>query len=159
MEKELEETQRQLTEAEQYHTQLEEAIIRIREEKEEKPKPHPLAVQLGLIGSNILDGLLKKNIPQLNGLLGGVSTEQPDPTATETPEAEATFKKKGDTPPAPQMTEQQQRNLRNLEMMEQAFGGDELQIVIAIIQKLMEKPEQVIPVAQFLNLQNNNEHA
>lgn len=159
LEKELEETQRQLTEAEQYHTQLEETIIRIREEKEEKPKPHPLAVQLGLIGSNILDGLLKKNIPQLNGLLGGVATEQPDPIATETPEAEATFKKKGDTPPAPQMTEQQQRNLRNLEMMEQAFDGEQLQIVIAIIQKLMEKPEQVIPVAQFLNLQNNSEHA
>lgn len=159
LEKELEETQRQLAEAEQYHAQLEESIIRIREEKEEKPKPHPLAVQLGLIGSNILDGLLKKNIPQLSGLLGGIPSEQPDPTATEAPEAEATFKKKGDTPPAPQMTEQQQRNLRNLEMMEQAFGGDELQIVIAIIQKLMEKPEQVIPVAQFLNLQNNSEHA
>lgn len=157
LEKELDETNQKLSEAEDYHKQLEEEIIRL---KEEKPKPHALSLQLGEIGATVLDGLLKRNIPQLAGILNGFSEQQatPSPTASE-PEVEATFQKKTATPTAPQLTVEQQNRLRNLELMEQAFNGEQLQVVIAIIQKLIQKPEQVIPVAQFLNLQNDNEHA
>jgi hypothetical protein len=157
LEKELEETSQKLSEAEDYHKQLEDEIVRL---KEEKPKPHAFSLQLGEIGATVLDGLLKRNIPQLAGILNGFSEPQAaHATTTTEPEVEATFQKKGNAQTSPQLTEQQIGRLRNLELMEQAFNGEQLQVVIAIIQKLIQMPEQVIPVAQFLNLQNDNEHA
>jgi hypothetical protein len=156
LEKELEETSQKLSEAEDYHKQLEAEIVRIREEK---PKPHPLSLPIGEIGAMVLDGLFKRNMPKLAGILNGISEQvQPTQTGTE-PDVEATFQKKANGQTFPQLTVEQQNRLRNLELMEQAFNGEQLQVVIAIIQKLIQKPEQVIPVAQFLNLQNENEHA
>ncbi len=153
LEKELEETQQQLTEAEDYHRQLQERIKELETEVAAKPKPNAINLQLGEIGAALVGNLVKKNMPQISGLLNGLMGT-PDAPAAQThsePEMEATFQKQ-DAQATPQFTEQQLRHLKNIEMMEAAFTTDQLQIVIAIIQKLMGSPEQVIPVAQFLNL-------
>jgi hypothetical protein len=153
LEKELEETQQKLSEAEEYHQQLQDEIYRIREEK---PKPTALGITLGELGTNLLDGLLKKNMPQLAGVLNGIIPQQAAPAETE-PQGEATFQKQGEAQAGQQLSEKQLRHLNNLEMMEQAFNEEQLQIAIVILRKLMEYPDQLIPVAQFLNLHNSNE--
>ncbi len=153
LEKELKDTKQQLSEAEEYHTELQERVDELEAELEKKPQPNAINLNLGEIGAAVLGNLVKKNAPQLSGLLNGlmgVPQEQPTVSASTEPEMEATFSKQGDT--QPQFSEQQLRHLKNIEAMEQVFDTEQLQIVIAIIQKLMEYPEQVIPTAQFLNL-------
>ena len=148
LEKELDETHQKLSEAEEYHEQLQEEINELK-----AVKKNPMNLQLGEIGASIMDNLLKRNIPQLAGVLNGIIP--PAQAAQAEPQGEATFQKQGD--PGPQLSEKQQRHLNNLEMMEQAFNEEQLQIAIVILRKLMEYPEQLIPVAQFLNLHNSDE--
>jgi|GEM_PF-1192859 len=154
LEKELEETQQKLTEAEDYHQQLQD---KIRQMEETKPQPNALSLSLGEIGATVLDGLLKRNVPQLAGILNGIMPPPAAPAAPAEAQGEATFQKQGEAQQSPQLTERQMQNLQNLNMMEQVFNEEQLQIAIVILRKLMECPDQLIPVAQFLNLHNSNE--
>jgi hypothetical protein len=149
LEKELEDTQQKLAEAEEYHQQLQDEITELKTVKKSS-----MSLQLGEIGASIMDNLLKRNIPQLAGVLNGIVPPPAQQVQAE-PQGEATFQKQGDA--GPQLSEKQQRHLNNLEMMEQAFNEEQLQIAIVILRKLMEYPEQLIPVAQFLNLHNSDE--
>lgn len=157
LEKELEETKQQLAECEEYKDELQAKVTNLEAEVAAKPQPNQLNLQIGEIGAALVGNLMKKNMPQLSGLLNGLMGTPEIPAPATQPEVEATFQKQEDAPAAPQMTEQQSRNLKNLEMMEQAFSAEQLQIVIAIIQQLMRTPEQVIPVAQFLNLHEHEQ--
>lgn len=151
LEKELAETQQKLSEAEDYHQQLQEEITRV---KEEKPKPNALGLSLAELGTTVLDGLLKKNMPQLAGVLNGL-TQQGAQTATE-PQGEATFQKQGEGQ-SPQLTEKQLQYLDNLEAMEEAFTPEQMAIAMVIMRTFMGDPGQLITVAQLLNLHNSNE--
>jgi hypothetical protein len=151
LEKELDEAQQKLAEAEEYHQQLQDEITELK-----TVKKNPMSLQLGEIGASIMDNLLKRNIPQLAGVLNGIIPPPAQATQAET-QGEATFQKQGEPNASPQLSERQLRNLSNLEMMEEVFSEEQLQIAIVILRKLMEYPEQLIPVAQFLNLHNSDE--
>lgn len=151
LEKELDEAQQKLAEAEEYHQQLQDEITELK-----TVKKNPMNQQLGEIGASIMDNLLKRNMPQLAGVLNGIIPPPAQATQAE-PQGEATFQKQGETQASPQLSERQMRNLNNLEMMEEVFNEEQLQIAIVILRKLMENPEQLIPVAQFLNLHNSDE--
>lgn len=159
LEQELKNTKQQLFEAEEYHVQLQERVTELEAEVAAKPIPSSLNPQLREFGVALVGNLIQKNVPQLSGILNGLMglPGTSAPVAPPEPPAEATFHKQ-EEPEAPQMTEQQLRNLKNLEAMERAFDNDQLQVVIAIIERLMHDPQQVIPVAKFLNLHNSNEH-
>ena len=154
LEKELEETHQKLTEAEEYHQQLQDRIIEL---EHAKPQPNALSLNLAELGAGLLDGLVKRNMPQLAGILNGIIPPPPGSPAPAEPQGEATFQKQGEAQQSPPLTERQMQNLQNLNMMEQAFNGEQLQIAIVILRKLMECPDKLIPVAQFLNLHNSNE--
>lgn len=151
LEKDLAETKQKLFEAEQYHQQLQEEITFVRDSK---PKPTALGVTLADFGTVILDGLLKKNIPQLAGVLNGMMPQQ-EGQAQEA-QGEATFQRQGDGQ-SPQLTEKQLQYLGNLEAMEEAFTPEQMAIAMVIMRTLMGDPGQLIPVAQLLNLHNSDE--
>lgn len=152
LEKELEETKQKLSEAEEYHQQLQDEIDHIRDEK---PKPTALGVSLADLGTTVLDGLLKKNMPQLAGVLNGLMPQQGTPAASE-PQGEASFQKQGEGQ-MPQLTHKQLQYLGNLEAMEEAFTPEQLAIAMIIMRTFMSDPEQLMTVAQLLNLHNSNE--
>ncbi|MBS1586511.1 MAG: hypothetical protein JSS82_13300 [Bacteroidetes bacterium] len=152
LEKELAETQQKLTEAEEYHQQLQDEIDRM---KVEKPKPSALGITLADFGTTLLDGLLKKNMPQLAGVLNGLMPQQGAAPATEA-EGDATFQKQGDGL-SPQLTEKQLQYLGNLEAMEEALTPEQMAIAMVIMRTFMNDPDQLITIAQLLNLHNSNE--
>jgi hypothetical protein len=154
-EKELLETKQKLFEAEEYKDQLQQRILDLEDEKGEKPKPNQFSLNLGELGASLVSGLLKKNAPQLAGLLNGILPQENQAEAE--PQGAATFQKQESGTAMPQMSESQVRNLNNLQLMEQTFDEQQLQIAMVILRTLIKNPDQLLPVAQFLNLHNSDE--
>lgn len=155
LEDELEETEQKLSEAVEWHKELEAEVTKLRAEAAKKIDTRNLSITE--MGTTILASLLTRSVPQLAGILGGIPAATPA-TQTDEPQEQATFKKK-EGKEQPQLSEQQLENLRTLETMQHVLKPEHLQITFAIIRKLMSSPEQIIPAARFLNLLNEQSNA
>lgn len=129
--KELETAKVKLGEAEDYIDQLQERLLELKEKKSELA-PYITAVVSGLSKHPALGNLLPKEG------LGEVDEQE------ETTEEEASFKAK---------EEVTSDHVRLLEKLEERFGQQELDTIMAILGFFSEHQEAIDQVAEFLNLE------
>lgn len=158
----LEETEDKLHDAEEYNEKLQSELKYIKENRFKMKD-----VNLLEVGAELLKYTVAKNAnkspfaAQINGILGALSqTDQPalppeqTADATDT-ECEVTTQEQGGA--QPELTEIQKLILRSIQQMEKVFTPQQLPIVNQVLVKLMENPDQLIPVAELLNVKTNNE--
>ncbi len=152
----LEATEEELREAEEYNGKLQEELKYIKENRFKMKDVNLLEVGAELLKYTVAKNANKSPLAQqINGILGALShMEQPalppqqTPNASDT-ECETTTQEHGG---APELTEIQMLILRSIQRMEQAFTPQQLPVVNGVLVKLMENPDQLIPVAELLNV-------
>jgi hypothetical protein len=109
-----------------------------------------------LAHSNPLKHTLSKNASksplaaQLAGVLGALNPA-PEATPPADPEGEVSFQET--EAPQEQLTEHQLLILKSIQQMEQVFDGEQLHIMNNVMVTLMKNPDQLVPVAELLNVQ------
>ena len=149
MKEELEETKKQLEEAEEYAEQLE------RQLEEAKSNKYKLGkLDLVELGGAVLEKLAVKNAGTLEkiGLAGLVAPNNTVGTAT-TEETNASFQKKSESPP--DLKPEHLQYIPVLQQLDAAFERPQLEIVMKVIAKFSEEPEQLQTVAELLNIQTS----
>ena len=153
----LEETEGKLQEAEEYNEKLQDELKYIKENRFKMKDVNLLEVGAELLKYTVAKNANKSPLAQqLNGILGALSNiEQPALPPQQTPDAsdtecETTTQEHGD---APELTDIQKLIFRSIQQMERAFTPQQLPIVNGVLVKLMENPDQLIPVAELLNVQ------
>ena len=155
----LEDTEERLEEAEEYAEILKTELEHIKANRFQMKD-----VNLLEVGAELLKFTINKNAKkspfaaQLSGILGALNEmEQPAlPPKTESePDCEVTVEQ-GNSQPA--LTEIQLLILKNIQQMERAFTPDQLPIMNQVMVRLMEDPDQLIPVAELLNVKTDNGH-
>ncbi|HJV19388.1 MAG TPA: hypothetical protein VJ552_05865 [Sediminibacterium sp.] len=144
---ELEGTKKQLQEAEEYVTQLEEQLELAKSNKYKLGN-----LDLVELGGLALENLARKNSSLLGKIgLGGFDTKEDEEIPEELNLPSTSFRKK--TTPEPPVEEHAYMVYAPvLESLEQAFNPDELTLVMQILQRLSEMPQQLPTVAELLNL-------
>src|SRR5258705_1083754 len=148
LQNELEETKKQLEEAEDYAEDLEKQL---EESKNNKYKLGKL--DLVELGGVVLENLAVKNSPALQkiglgGLFGANNPQIEQPKAEET---EASFQKKsGD---AGQLKPEHLQYIPVLQQLDSAFDEPNLQIVMQVLGKLSEEPAHLKTIAELLNIE------
>jgi superfamily II RNA helicase len=153
----LEDTQQQLDEAEEYQETLKKEIEHLKANKYNLN-----GLNLVEIGSELLKHTISKNAAkspvaaQLAGILGALNTPVL-PQAAQEPEGEVTFSEQEEVA-AGELSENQVRILKSMQQLEQAFNPVQLFIMEQIIAQLMKTPDQLIPIAELLNIKIKHEH-
>ena len=154
----LEETEDQLKEAEKYSDQIEKELAHLKAQIESN-KFNLSGLNLVELGSEVLKLTINRNakksplVGQLAGILGALNPPDAPPATTE-PESgedeEVSFKKHS---PEPQLNERQLLILSSIQKMEQAFNEEQMLLMNLVIETLMYHPDQLITVAQLLNVE------
>jgi hypothetical protein len=145
--------EQQLSEAEEYATELEQQL------QDAKSNKYKLGnINMGELASIALEGFVRRN-PQLiaklpggealAGVLALDSSDKVQEQAIE-PATQASFQKKISTDT---LTEEQKRHSSFLAQLEQVFDETQLETMMHIIQRLAEQPHQLETVKQLLNKQ------
>ncbi len=146
---ELDETKKQLEEAEEYAETLEQQL------EEAKSNRYKLGkLDLVELGGAVLEKLAIKNSPALEKIgLGSLVSPGNAPATESSEETEATFQKK-ESGEASNMTAEQLQYIPLLQQLDQAFDKPQLETVMQILAKFSEEPEQLKTVAELLNIPN-----
>ena len=147
LKKELEETKQQLEEAEDYADQLEQQLEEVKTNKYKLGK-----LDLVELGGVVLENLAIKNSPALQkiglgGLLSSSNKQVEDQKAEET---QAFFQKKSEA--SNDLKPEHLPYIPVLQNLDQAFGKEDLETVMQILQKFSEQPAQLKTVAELLNI-------
>ena len=162
-------TEAKLEDAEEYQEGLETEVEQLKEqvaqlkEQVSANKFNLGSLNLVELGSEVLKHTLSKNAGKspmaasLAGILGALNPPAEPKQAAE-PEGEVSFHEQTETD-HPQLTEHQMLILKSVQQMEQVLNGEQLLTMNHIIISLMQHPEQLMPVAELLNVQipNSNE--
>ena len=145
---ELEETKRQLEESEEYAESLEQQL------EESKSSKYKLGkLDLVELGGAVLEKLAVKNSPALEKIgLGGLISLDTSNANSEGENTEVSFQKK---------TEDNNQNVNPghlqyipvLQQLDTVFDRSQLEIVMQILGKFSEEPENLKTVAELLNIQ------
>jgi len=145
---ELEETKKQLEEAEEYADVLEKQL------EESKANKYKLGkLDLVELGGVVLENLAVRNSPALEkiglgGLFGAGNQQLEQPRIEET---EASFQKK--TSNAGDLKPEHLQYIPVLQQLDNAFDAPNLEIVMLVLGKFSEEPAQLKIVAELLNIQ------
>lgn len=143
---ELESTQKQLAEAEEYIEELEQKLSEATDDKYKLKN-----INLIELGTTVLGKLAERHADVLaKAGLEGFGARKPELPSQ--PEGEASFQKKSEA--AENLSEDQKRYISFLSSLEQVFNHDQLDELMKIIQKLSEEPVRLNEVSQLLNIQN-----
>ncbi|HBF89370.1 MAG TPA: hypothetical protein DDX39_12080 [Bacteroidales bacterium] len=143
LKKELDETKEQLKEAEDYIEQLEDKIEEVRNEK------NSVANTLGELGTGFFTGLIKrgsKKNPSLKTLAGFFDDDETASTTAE--ETETSFEKVSDE----NNGNENDPYVQILRQIEERLNKEQLTYVMGILGKMLDEPENIMPVAELLNL-------
>ena len=155
----LEETEEKLEDAEEYQEGLEKELAFLKEQISAN-KFNLGSLNLVELGAEVLKHTLSKNAnkspmaAQLAGVLGALNPA-PQPQPANEPEGEMSFREQTESD-QPRLTEHQLLILKSVQQMEQVFSGKQLHIMNHIIVSMMNNPEELITVAELLNIQTNN---
>ncbi len=152
----LEDTEGKLQEAEEYNEKLQDELKYLKENRFKMKDVNLLEVGAELLKYTVAKNANKSPLAQqVNGFLGALSNmeqsalpPQQTPDAADT-ECETTTQEQGT---APELTEIQKLIFRSIQQMERVFTPQQLPIVNGVLVKLMENPDQLIPVAELLNV-------
>jgi hypothetical protein len=143
-------------ELKQTKAELEDAEAENEELRTELEKSRSNKYKLGNLDLVEFGGVVLENLAMKNsGLLGkiglpGLGGINPEEMEIPEPVSEATFKRKS---AAPAINPQHEVYLPFLESLEQAFDQQQLMLVMEILQKLTNEPQQLPEVAQLLNIE------
>ena len=147
LKQDLEETKKQLEESEEYAEGLE---LQLEDAKSNKYKLGKL--DLVELGGAVLEKLAVKNSPALEKIgLGGFAGSNVQSTVTPPEETEASFQKKTDNS-INQLKPEHLQYIPVLQQLDSAFDQANLEIVMQVIGKFSEDPEQLKTVAELLNI-------
>lgn len=148
LKEELEEAKKQLQESEDYAESLEQQL------EESKSSKYKLGkLDLVELGGAVLEKLAVKNSPALEKMgLGGLISPNNTPANSEGENMEVSFQKK---------TEDNNQNINPghlqyipvLQQLDTVFDRSQLEIVMQILAKFSEEPENLKTVAELLNIQ------
>jgi hypothetical protein len=141
MSEELQETKKQLSEAEHYIEGLEKKLEQATDAKYKFKN-----IDLLDLGAAMLGRLAEKHAGALTGL-GLPSLSGMEEQSLPAPEAEASFQKK-----SAGLNEMQVGYLNLLQQLENCFQPEELQVVMEIIQRFVSEPQQLKKVAEMLQI-------
>lgn len=158
LKEELESMRKKLEEAEEYHQLLEEQL------EQEKKNQQYKKIRLSEMVSLSLESMMRRNpqwltkVPVVGETLAGIiaadneQLQQQQLQSNSTPDTTATFTKKNsnETNPKPE----QLRYIPLLEHLETVFNENQLTIVWQVLEKFAEHPEQLVPVAELLNIKS-----
>ena len=152
----VEELEEKLEDAEEYQEDLEKELAHLKEQTQAN-KFNLGSLNLVELGAEVLKHAISRNAntspmaAQLAGVLGALNTP-PTPQPPAEPEGEVSFKEQheGDYP---QLTERQAQILQSIQHMEKVFNGKQLLTMNHIIVSMMNDPEQLMTVAELLNIQ------
>jgi hypothetical protein len=157
----LEETEEKLEESEEFAEKLKAELEHIKANRFQMKDVNLLEVGAELLKFTINQKAKKSPFAaQLSGILGAISDmDQPAlPPKTESePDCEVTVQEQPGNP-QPALTEIQLLLLDNIQQMERVFTPEQMPIMNRVMNKLMENPSQLIPVAELLNVKIKNEH-
>lgn len=151
---ELDKTKSDLKEAEEYIKKLRTDL-----KQYEGKKLHWGNVNLGELASVMVEGMVRRNPQLLTKIPGGEAlagiieedNKEREKRGEEIEDAEVTFIKNADSKQPP-LSEDQQRFLQVLEMLEEHFDEGELNMVNEVLSKLIEKKEDLRTVAELLGI-------
>lgn len=151
--KDLTDTKQKLGEAEEYIETLQTEL-----EHYKNKKLHLGDINLGELASVVVEGMIRRNPQMIAKLPGGSALagiieqdnkERLENAQNHQPETGASFKKKSaDT----NISAEDQRYIKVIRQMEEHFDPEEIEMVMRIVNCLVEVPENIIPVAELLNL-------
>jgi len=153
--KELEETKKQLSEAEEYADGL---FQRLETEKTNKFKLGN--INIAEFASVALEGIVRRNPQLLHKLPGGETLagiieqdtiEKQQSLSRPQEETQASFQKK--TAPGSELKPEHLQYIPVLQQLEQAFNAEQLELLSKILNKFSEEPANLTPVAELLNIQ------
>lgn len=160
LKKELEQTKKQLKEAEEYAEKLETEVAQFRGKK-----LHWGNVNLGELASVVVEGIVRRNPQMLAKLpggeaLAGIIEEDNKKSATSTPviETEVSFKKKTSNEGVQEaivLNDEEKGYLDFMRGIAESFDDGEIILLTQVITKLEENPSQLKPVAELLNVDVN----
>lgn len=154
--KELEETKKQLAEAEEYHQVLEQQL------EAERSNQNKRKLHIGEMLSLALEGMARRNpqwiskVPVVGETLAGIISAdneyQQQQLQAPAPDAETTasFSKKG-MPPTTGSTEQLPY-IQLLQQLETVFNEEQLALLWQVLTQFMEEPSKLATVAGLLNI-------
>lgn len=148
---ELEKTKSELKEAEEFIEKLQADL-----KKYEGKKLHWGNVNLGELASVVVEGMVRRNPQILTKLPGGEALAgifEKENKYEETEDAEVTFVKNSEK--QNEMSEDQQRFLQVLEMLEEHFDDGELMLITSILSRLIERKHDLKTVASLLDIPMN----
>ncbi|MFZ5553554.1 MAG: hypothetical protein ACOZCO_10585 [Bacteroidota bacterium] len=151
---ELDKTKADLKEAEDYIQKLKEDL-----KKYEGKKLHWGNVNLGELASVVMEGMIRRNPQLLTKLPGGEAlagiieedNKEREKRGETTVDAEVTFEKNEKGNPA-NLSEDQQKFLQVLGMLEENFNEGELALINAVLERLLHKPQDLKIIASLLNI-------
>lgn len=144
---ELEETKKQLEEAEDYAEELEKELEVSKSNKYKLGK-----LDLVELGGVVLENLAVRNSPALEkiGLGGLLGANQNQLVESKPEETEASFQKKSEA--GRELKPEFFQYIPVLKQLDAAFEKPELELVMQILGKFSEEPEQLSTVADLLNI-------
>ncbi len=149
----LEETEQALTEAEDYSERLEAEIKFLKENKYNLG-----SFNIAELGAEVLKYTIAKNANKsplaanLSGILGALNNPQQEPQQEQAEEEdyEASVEEAQEQP-----TPRQMAILHSIQQMEQVFNAQQLHTVTQLLIHLMNKPADLMPVAELLNIKTS----
>jgi hypothetical protein len=152
---ELDKAKDDLTVAQKKIKEQEEELVKFRGKKMQWGNVH-----LGEFASVVLEGIVRRNpqmiakIPGGEALAGFIIEDnkaRENGTFKEVEEAEVTFSKAEENPKQ-EFSKEQERFLKVLEMIEENFAQGELVLINSILERLIEKPEDLKTIASLLGI-------
>lgn len=156
LKKELEQTKKQLKEAEEYAGKLETEVAQFRGKK-----LHWGNVNLGELASVVVEGIVRRNPQMLAKLpggeaLAGIIEEDNKKSVMTTPavETEVSFKKKSNevVQDAVVLNDEEKGYLDFMRGVAESFDDEEIILLTQVITKLEQDTTQLKPVAELLNI-------
>jgi hypothetical protein len=148
LKEELEETKRQLEEAEEYSESLEQQLEEAKSTKYKLGK-----LDLVELGGAVLEKLAVKNSPALEKIgLGGLIGSDATQANPKVDESEVSFQKKTENENQ-KLNPDQLQYIPVLQQLDTAFDRSQLQVVMQVLGKFSEEPENLKTVAELLNIQ------
>lgn len=152
---ELQKTKEQLSESEEYADTLEQQIQTLQDNKFKLGN-----INVAELASVALEGMIRRNPQLLTKLPGGEAlagvieqdnAEKIQAGNNPVTESQASFQKKSS---GTDLKPEHLRYIPLLQQMDNAFNVAELEVMMAIIQKLAEEPHNLKTVSELLNIQN-----
>lgn len=157
LKKELDETKKQLKEAEDYSEKLEGELTVLRSKKGQIGN-----INIGEVASVALEGLVRRNtdllakIPGAESLAGIIEADNKEKYSSQTThqDTEVSFKKKTETPVqnGAILSEEEKGYIAFMRSLAESFSDKEIVLLTHLIQKLEEDPSQLKTVAELLNI-------